>query len=195
MEITESVLTSVKKLLGIDEGYTHFDADIVMHINSVFSILTQMGVGPANGFSITGKDEGWSDFISGGAVLPLVKSYVGLKVRLLFDPPLSSAAVESMNRQINEFEWRLFVAADPVEPTSKRGTYGTAGWMSDKEMRDQINRELLERQYNQLFAEVPAAQVSKGREALKTTLEVAGSVLAIGSSALGIALAIKELKG
>lgn len=67
--------------------------------------------------------------------------------------------------------------------------------MSDKEMRDQINRELLERQYNQLFAEVPAAQVSKGREALKTTLEVAGSVLAIGSSALGIALAIKELKG
>ena len=69
MEITESVLTSVKKLLGIDEGYTHFDADIVMHINSVFSILTQMGVGPANGFSITGKDEGWSDFISGGAVL------------------------------------------------------------------------------------------------------------------------------
>ena len=67
MEITESVLTSVKKLLGIDEGYTHFDADIVMHINSVFSILTQMGVGPANGFSITGKDEGWSDFISGGS--------------------------------------------------------------------------------------------------------------------------------
>lgn len=118
MEITESVLTSVKKLLGIDEGYTHFDADIVMHINSVFSILTQMGVGPANGFSITGKDEGWSDFISGGAILPLVKSYVGLKVRLLFDPPLSSAAVESMNRQISEFEWRLFVAADPVEPTS-----------------------------------------------------------------------------
>ena len=112
MEITESVLTSVKKLLGIDEGYTHFDADIVMHINSVFSILTQMGVGPANGFSITGKDEGWSDFISGGAVLPLVKSYVGLKVRLLFDPPLSSAAVESMNRQISEFEWRLFVAAE-----------------------------------------------------------------------------------
>ena len=89
-----------------------------MHINSVFSILTQMGVGPANGFSITGKDDGWSDFISGGAVLPLVKSYVGLKVRLLFDPPLSSAAVESMNRQISEFEWRLFVAADPVEPTS-----------------------------------------------------------------------------
>ena len=78
------------------------------------------------------------------------------------------------------------------KPTPKRMDLSK---MSDKEMRDQINRELLERQYNQLFAEVPAAQVSKGREALKTTLEVAGSVLAIGSSALGIALAIKELKG
>ena len=91
---------------------------VLTEVLVVFSILTQMGVGPANGFSIMGKDEGWSDFISGGAVLPLVKSYVGLKVRLLFDPPLSSAAVESMNRQISEFEWRLFVAADPVEPTS-----------------------------------------------------------------------------
>lgn len=78
------------------------------------------------------------------------------------------------------------------KPTPKRMDLSK---MSDKEMRDQINRELLERQYNQLFTEVPAAQVSKGREALKTTLEVAGSVLAIGSSALGIALAIKELKG
>ena len=124
MEITESVLTSVKKLLGIDEGYTHFDADIVMHINSVFSILTQMGVGPANGFSIMGKDEGWSDFISGGAVLPLVKSYVGLKVRLLFDPPLSSAAVESMNRQISEFEWRLF--GRPSRTHQREG--GTSKW-------------------------------------------------------------------
>ena len=81
---------------------------------------------------------------------------------------------------------------DLSKPTPKRMDLSK---MSDKEMRDQINRELLERQYNQLFAEVPAAQVSKGREALKTTLEVAGSVLAIGSSALGIALAIKELKG
>lgn len=122
MEMTESVLTSIKKLLGIDENYTHFDADITMHINSVFSILTQMGVGPANGFSITGKEETWSGFISGnGNVLPLVKSYVYQKVRLLFDPPTSSAAVESINRQISEFEWRLFVAADLADNTSGKG--------------------------------------------------------------------------
>lgn len=119
MEISESILTSIKKLLGIDENYTHFDADIVMHINSVFSILTQMGVGPANGFSISGKDETWSAFITDKPnIFSLVKSYVYMKVRLLFDPPLSSAAIESINRQISEFEWRLFVAADPIEDTS-----------------------------------------------------------------------------
>lgn len=119
MEISESILTSIKKLLGIDENYTHFDADIIMHINSVFSILTQMGIGPANGFSISGKDETWSTFITDKPnIFSLVKSYVYMKVRLLFDPPLSSAAIESINRQISEFEWRLFVAADPVEDTS-----------------------------------------------------------------------------
>lgn len=119
MEISESILTSIKKLLGIDENYTHFDADIIMHINSVFSILTQMGVGPANGFSISGKDDTWSAFITDKPnIFSLVKSYVYMKVRLLFDPPLSSAAIESINRQISEFEWRLFVAADPVENTS-----------------------------------------------------------------------------
>ena len=119
MEISESILTSIKKLLGIDENYTHFDADIIMHINSVFSILTQMGVGPSNGFSISGKDDTWSAFITDKPnIFSLVKSYVYMKVRLLFDPPLSSAAIESINRQISEFEWRLFVAADPVEDTS-----------------------------------------------------------------------------
>lgn len=119
MEISESILTSIKKLLGIDENYKHFDADIIMHINSVFSILTQMGVGPSNGFSISGKDDTWSAFITDKPnIFSLVKSYVYMKVRLLFDPPLSSAAIESINRQISEFEWRLFVAADPIENTS-----------------------------------------------------------------------------
>lgn len=114
MEITESILTSVKKLLGIDEAYTHFDADLIMHINSVFSILTQLGVGPANGFSIKGKDETWTSFVGDDSKFALVKSYMHLKVKLLFDPPLSSAVIESVNRQISEFEWRLLVAADPV---------------------------------------------------------------------------------
>lgn len=114
MEITDSILTSIKKLLGIDEAYNNFDPDLVMHINSVFSILMQMGVGPANGFSITGNSEKWTDFTDELPKFSLVKSYVHLKVKLLFDPPVSSAAIESINKQINEFEWRLFVAADPV---------------------------------------------------------------------------------
>lgn len=112
----ESILTSIKKLLGIGEEYEHFDADLIMHINSVFAILTQMGVGPSNGFSIIDEDKEWSDFLPGDpAKLSFVKSYVYLKVKLLFDPPQSSAAIESINRQISELEWRLFVAADPIE--------------------------------------------------------------------------------
>lgn len=115
MEMTESILTSIKKLLGIEADYDHFNADLVMHINSVLSILTQLGVGPTNGFSITGDTEEWSDFIINDPNnFSLVKSYIYLKVKLLFDPPLSSAATDSINRQISEFEWRLSVAADPV---------------------------------------------------------------------------------
>lgn len=115
MEITESILTSIKKLLGIEAEYTHFDADITMHINSVFSILCQLGVGPSEGFSIEGNGETWDQFIPSmnPNQFSMVKSYIYLKVRLLFDPPLSSAAIDSLNRQISELEWRLNVAADP----------------------------------------------------------------------------------
>ena len=115
MEMTESILTSIKKLLGIDESYTHFDSDLIMHINSVFSILTQLGVGPPNGFSIMGSGEQWNDFIAKERHnLSLVKSYMHLKIKLLFDPPLSSAVIESINKQISEFEWRLNVAVESV---------------------------------------------------------------------------------
>ena len=113
MDTTESILTSVKKLLGIDESYTHFDSDLIMHINSVFSILSQMGVGPKDGFFISSADEKWSDFFENDrSKMALVKSYLHLKVKLLFDPPLASSAIDAINRQISEFEWRLFVAAD-----------------------------------------------------------------------------------
>jgi len=121
LEAAESILTSVKKLLGIEESYTHFDPDLIMHINSVFSILTQMGVGPSDGFAITGAAETWPDFAGDMKTFALVKSYMHLKVKLLFDPPLSSAAVESINRQIAEFEWRLYVAADPMGNKSREG--------------------------------------------------------------------------
>ncbi len=109
----ESILTSIKKLLGIAEEYEDFDADIIMHINSVFSILTQLGVGPSNGFSIKDKEAKWHDFIGDDNNIEMVKSYIHLKVKLLFDPPLSSAVMEAMNQMIKELEWRLNVAVDP----------------------------------------------------------------------------------
>lgn len=108
----ESILTSIKKLLGIAEDYEAFDTDIMIHINSVFMILTQLGVGPANGFRITGKYETWEEFVSDGIVADAVKTYVYLKVRLLFDPPTSSAVMDAINRSISEYEWRLNVAAE-----------------------------------------------------------------------------------
>ena len=111
----ESILTSIKKLLGIVEEYEHFDMDLIMHINSVLAILTQLGVGPSNGFLIKDKYATWTDFIGDDPRLEMVKSYVHLKVKLLFDPPLSSAVKDSMTSMISEFEWRLFVAVDPIE--------------------------------------------------------------------------------
>lgn len=108
-----SILTSVKKGIGgITEEDTTFDSDIIMHINTVFMELTQMGVGPAEGFSITDKNDEWSDFTDDDVQLESVKSYMILKVRLLFDPPASSVIVETMERQINRLEWRLNVAVD-----------------------------------------------------------------------------------
>ena len=112
MRMNDSILTSIKKLLGITEEYEHFDQDIIIHINSVFMILNQLGVGPSNGFSITDKTAVWSDFISEGTNLESVKSYIYLKVRLLFDPPTTSAVMESMNRMISELEFRLNVSAE-----------------------------------------------------------------------------------
>lgn len=107
----ESILTSIKKLLGIAEDYKHFDADLIMHINSVFLILNQLGVGPAEPFFIEDDSALWDEFVTVGS-LELVKSYMNLRVKLLFDPPISSAAMESANRMIAEFEWRLNVAVD-----------------------------------------------------------------------------------
>lgn len=117
----ESILTSIKKLLGIAEEYEHFDTDLIMHINSVFSVLTQLGVGPSGGYSIADKYATWDDFVSDRSKIEMVKSYVHLKVKLIFDPPLSSAVMESMNRMISEFEWRLNVAVDPGEEVIQNG--------------------------------------------------------------------------
>lgn len=108
----DSILTSIKKLLGIAEEYTQFDDDIIMHINTVFLNLAQLGVGPSAGFSIEDDSAVWEDFIEDNAQLNAVKTYVYLKVKLVFDPPLSSSVIESMNNMISELEWRLNVAVD-----------------------------------------------------------------------------------
>ena len=109
----DSILTSIKKLLGITEEYENFDQDIIMHINSAFMILNQLGVGPKSGFSINDKSSTWDEFIAEGSNLEAVKTYVHLKVKLMFDPPLSSTVIEAIKSQINELEWRLNVSVDP----------------------------------------------------------------------------------
>lgn len=103
----ESILTSIKLLLGITEDYEAFDQQIIAHINSVFMILTQLGVGPPEGFMIASKVDTWNEFISDEKKMQLVKSYMYLKVKMLFDPPSTSSVMDSTNRMINEFEWRL----------------------------------------------------------------------------------------
>ena len=109
----ESILTSIKKMLGISEEYEHFDADIIMHINSVFMTLNQLGVGPSEGFYIEDDEAYWTDYISDLVKLQAVKTYVYLQVRLLFDPSsLGSATLAAYERQIRELEWRLNVAAE-----------------------------------------------------------------------------------
>lgn len=110
----DSILTSIKKLLGIAEEYTQFDQDIMMHINSVFLTLAELGVGPTEGFFIEDASTEWSEYISSNTLLlNAVKSYMYLKVRLLFDPPLTSSVSELMKEQIKEFEWRMNVLVDP----------------------------------------------------------------------------------
>ena len=108
----ESILTSIKKLLGITEEYTQFDVDIMMHINSAFSVLHQLGVGPDDGFRISGKDDTWDQFLQDQKKLELAKTYIYLKVKILFDPPLSSAVMDCINREISQYEWRLMITAE-----------------------------------------------------------------------------------
>lgn len=107
----ESILTSIKKMLGIEAEYKIFDPDIIMHINSVFTDLMTLGVGPADGFSIEDDTSSWVDFMPEGN-FEAVKSYMHLRVKLLFDPPASSTIVQSMERQIEKWEWKLNVLAE-----------------------------------------------------------------------------------
>lgn len=109
----ESILISVKKMLGIDKDNLEFDDEIIMHINSVFTILNQLGVGPSEGFFIEDDSAEWTDFIPDITKLHAVKTYIFQKVRIIFDPTsLGSASLAAYERTIQEFEWRLNVAAE-----------------------------------------------------------------------------------
>lgn len=109
----DSILTSIKKLLLIDEKYTQFDADIIMHINSAFMTLTQLGVGPSEGFSIEDASAEWTEFVEDVTKVQAIKSYIFLKVKLLFDPgSIGSSTLAAYERQIQEFEWRLNAIAE-----------------------------------------------------------------------------------
>lgn len=111
----ESILTSIKKLLGIEEECEHFDSEIIPHINTVLDDLTQLGVGPSEGYAIEDKTSTWIEFLSSGEStqkMERVKTYTYLRVKLLFDPPESAAHTDAVERQIEKLEWRISVAAD-----------------------------------------------------------------------------------
>lgn len=108
---SDSILQSIKKLLGIASEYDQFDLDITLHINSVLSTLTQLGVGPQdNSFILEDATQTWDDFLGTKKNLAMVKSYVFLKVRLMFDPPASGFGLDAMTKMATEYEWRLNVA-------------------------------------------------------------------------------------
>lgn len=113
-ELDESVLDSTKRMLGLDPEDDSFDLEIIMHINSIFFVLHQLGVGPENGFSISDRTTTWSEFI-GVEQINAVKTYMGLRVRLIFDPPATGPLNEAMQRQAEQMEWRLNVHMEGVK--------------------------------------------------------------------------------
>lgn len=108
----KSILNSVKKSLGIEIETIDFDSELVIFINSVISSLVQLGIGPQEGYTISGASETWADFIGEDKRLESIKTYIYLKVRIIFDPPASSAILDAYKQQIQEFEWRCFAVKD-----------------------------------------------------------------------------------
>ena len=111
-----SILTGTKKILGLAEDYTAFDHDVITHINTAFSTLAQLGVGPPEGFMIEDETAEWIDFIDDTDLqYNSVKTYVYLRVRLLFDPPTTSYLIAAFQDQVRELEWRLNVHREETE--------------------------------------------------------------------------------
>ena len=118
----DSILMTIRKLVCGDPYADHFDTDLLIHINACFSILNQLGVGPESGFVVTDETQSWSSYVADNRILNMVKTYVTLKVKKVFDPPLTSSVLEAMDKEISQLEWRLNVAVDPVKPTSTSKT-------------------------------------------------------------------------
>lgn len=118
----DSILMTIRKLVCGNPYADHFDTDLLVHINTCFSILNQLGVGPENGFVVTDETQSWSSYIADNYILNMVKTYVTLKVKKIFDPPLTSSVLEAMDKEISQLEWRLNVAVDPIKPTSTSKT-------------------------------------------------------------------------
>ena len=111
--MNESILDTIRKMLGYEADVaTPFDIEIIQHINAAFSILTQLGLGPTSGFSIEDNTSVWGDIIPEGVNLEDVKMYIYLKTRIVFDPPASSSALETMKEQIKEYEFRINIEVD-----------------------------------------------------------------------------------
>lgn len=110
----DSILDTTKRQLGLDPEDDSFDIEIIMHINSIFFVLQQLGVGPVLGFSIIDRSDLWSAFV-GADQINAVRTYMGLKVRLIFDPPTTGPATEAMERQASQMEWRLNVHMEGVK--------------------------------------------------------------------------------
>lgn len=114
----ESILNSLKKMLGMPSEFTAFDTDLLIHINSIFMTLHQLGVGPEEVFRISGQSETWASFLTNSRTetdLNGVMDYMYLKLRILFDPPSSSYVLSSLERQMEEYEWRLTLQAERSE--------------------------------------------------------------------------------
>lgn len=134
--VPNSILHTTKKLLGLEYDYTRFDTDIIIHINSAFAQLAQLGAGPEEGFEIEDETALWSDFLGGNKLLNQIKSYMYLKVRMLFDPPTTSFDLAAKKEQITEWEWRINVAADKSHLAQDGSTYSGGAFMWQLEAED-----------------------------------------------------------
>lgn len=116
-----SILETIKKPLGINEDVTYFDPDLTMHINTAIFTLTQLGVGPKEGFYISGPQEVWGDFLEDDSMLKSIETYIYIKVRLLFDPPINSFTIEALNKYATELEWRINVTVEGGDTDDRMG--------------------------------------------------------------------------